>query len=197
MMRTVFGTLGLLALGVAMVVGAFAAFGGFGPKQPLGTEDVAGLEAMPEQPRELDPTASVAEIGETVTAGDVSWTVNDASHESELRRYTFPPHKEPGDFVSLDFTVENVSEEPVTLTEETISILDSEGNEYQPAPDRNDTYVEHEKNLLYSDTGLIKPGETKEGKVNVEVLPHSSGFTAHLGDTDPNSSQGRYVDLGF
>ncbi len=197
MTRTLFGTLGLLALGAAMVVGTFAAFGGFGPKLALGTSSFVSKEAMPKQAGQGEPTADAAAIGETVTAGDVSWTVNDASQESELRRYTFPPHREHGDFVSLDFTAENISEKPVTLTEETITLLDGEGNEYRPEPDRNDTYVEHEKNLLFSDTGLLEPGETKEGKANFQVLPHSSGFTAYLRDPDPNSSQGRYVDLGL
>jgi hypothetical protein len=196
MVRTAFGALGLVALGAAAVVGMLAAFGAFGAKVTT-SSPVVGLEAMPEQTRELDRTASVAEIGETETAGDVAWTVTDASQESELRRYTYPPKSIPGDFVTVAFTVENVSEQPVTLTEDAITLLDSDDNEYRPEPSRNDAFVEHEKNLLFSDTGILEPGETKEGEANFQVLPNSSGFTAHLGDINPNASEGRYVDLGF
>jgi hypothetical protein len=195
-MRTVAGTLGLVALLVAIVVGTLAAFGAFGPKVTT-SSPVVPLEAIPEQTIQDEPTAGAAAIGETVTAGDVSWTVTDARQESELRKYTFPQEGVPGDFLTLTFTVENVSEEPVTLTEEEITLFDRGGNEYRPAPDRNDAFVEHEKNLLFTDAGLLEPGQTKEGEANFEVLPTSSGFTAQLGDADPNTSEEEYVSLGL
>jgi hypothetical protein len=194
--RTVAGTLGLVALLVAIVVGMLAAFGAFGPKVTT-SSPVVPLEAIPERTVQDEPTADAAAIGETVTTGDVSWTVTDARKESELRKYTFPPEEAPGDFVTLTFTAENVSEEPVTLEAEEITLFDREGNEYRPAADRNDAFIEHEKNLLFSEAGLLEPGQTKEGEVNFEVLPRASGFTVQLGDTDPNTSEEEYVDLGL
>ena len=180
-MRTVAGMLGLVALGVAVVVGTFATFGAFGKKTPQEGSAGVGLEA----------------IGETVRAGDVSWTVTDASQETELRSYTFPPNTVPGNYVSMDFTVENVSEEPVTLTGDTIALFDASGTEYRPQPDRNSTFVRPELNIVFNEGSLLKPGETKEGRVNFEVLPDSSGFVALLGATDPTLNEGEYVDLGL
>ena len=199
MMRSIFGTLGLVALFVAIIVGMLAAFGAFGEKTPIASTSstVVGLEAMPEQTRQIEETVSVADIGETVTTDDLSWTVTDARPESELHKYTYPPATRSGAFVTMAFTAKNVSEQPVTLTGETITLLDSAGNEFRPEPDHNDAFVEPEKNLLFSESGLIEPGVTKEGRVNFEVLPGSSGFRVHLGDNDPNASGGRYVDLGF
>lgn len=199
MMRTAFGTLGLLALFVATIVGMLAAFGAFGEKAPTAptASTVVGLEAMPEQTRQSAETASVAGIGEAVTVGDTTWTVTDARQENEIHKYTFPPETRRGDFVTMDFSVKNVAEHPITLTGETISLLDNEGNQYRPKPDRNDAFVEPDKNLLFSETGILEPGDTKEGSVNFEVEPGSSGFRAQLGGTDTNASEGRYVDLGF
>jgi hypothetical protein len=194
-MRTVAGMLGLVALGVAVVVGTFAAFGAFGKKTPQEGSAGVGLEATAEATNQQAEQA--AAVGQTVTAGDVTWTVTDASQETELRSYTFPPNTVPGNYVSMDFTVENVSEEPVTLTGDTIALFDASGTEYRPQPDRNSTFVRPELNIVFNERSLLKPGETKEGRVNFEVLPGSSGFVALLGASDPTVSEGEYVDLGF
>ena len=193
MMRTTVSALGLVALLAAMVVGMFATFGFLGEKAPLNST-LPGLEA--EATQQQGEQSGVA-IGETVTAEGISWTVTDAFKETELRTYTFPPRTTPGEYVSLMFTVENISEEPVTLNEDSITLFDQAGIEYLPEADRNSTYVEPEKNLLFEESGLIEPGVTKEGRVNFSVLENSSGFTARLGDTDPTTSEEEDVNLGL
>jgi hypothetical protein len=194
-MRNVFGMLGLVTLFIVMAVGGYGAFVN---KQPAGYGTVAGLEATGEATnQQAGQNQQAASIGETVISGDVSWAVTNVSRENELRTYTFPPKSVPGSYVSIDFTVENVSDEPVTLTGDTIALFDAEGNEFRPEPDRNSTFIEPELNILFNEKSLIEPGATKEGRVNFGVLPSSSGFRALLGDTDPNASEGRYVDLGF
>jgi len=189
--------LGLVALGAAIVVGTLAAFGIFGKHEPPFSSPVIPLDAMPNEVNPSALTADTASIEETVTTGDVSWTVTDANKINEVSKYTFPPAKEPGDFVTLDFEVENVSEEPVTLAEEEITLVDNEGRVYRAEPDINDAFIEHEKNVLFGEASLLEPGQKKEGKANFQVLPEASGFRAHLGDTDPTTSEGEYVDLGF
>ncbi len=199
MMKTVVGLLGLLVMGTAIVVGLFAVFGHFGVNTYIASNresTVVGLEATPEQTNQDEQTAA-ATIGETVTAGDVAWTVTDAHEKSELTTYTFPQETVPGSYVSLAFTAENVSEIPVTLTQESIVLVDSEGHEFLPEADRNNGFVWHEKNLLFNENGLLESGETKEGRVNFEVLRGSSGFRARLGDIDPTANEEKYVDLGF
>jgi hypothetical protein len=193
MTRSVFGALGLVALFVAIIVGTLAAFGAFGPKAPQGEPRPVGLEATAEA---TNPQATAA-IGQTVTAGDLSWTVNDASPQNGLHTFTFPPKSVPGSYVSVDFTVDNISKRPVTLTEDTITLFDAEGNEFRPDPARNSTYVRPELNILFNENSLLQPGVTKEGKVYFEVLPRSSDFKVRLGESDPTMSEGEYVDLGF
>lgn len=194
-MRNLFGMLGLAALFIVMAVGGYGAFVN---KLPAGYGTAAGLEATGEATsQQAGQDEQAAGIGETVNAGDVSWSVTDASRETELHTYTFPPKSVPGSYVSIDFTVENVSNRSVTLTGDTISLFDAEGNEFRPEPDRNSTFVKPELNILFNEHSLIQPGESKEGKVNFGVLPNSSGIRALLRDTDPSVSEGRYVDLGF
>ena len=192
MLRTGFGALGLFALVAAMAFGMYGVV--FVDKPTAGSEIAVGLEATMEA---TEQSGEAASIGQTVTAGDVSWAVTDASREGELRTYTFPPKTVGGSYVSIEFTVENVADRPVTLTGETITLFDAEGNEFRPEPDRNSTFVEPELNILFNEKSLLQPGTTKEGKVNFEVLPNSSSFTALLKDTDPTASEGRRVDLGF
>ncbi len=184
--------LGLVALFVVMAVGVY---GAFISKPPIEPEIAAGLEATGETTNQQ--AGQTAGIGETVVAGDVSWVVTDASRETELHTFTFPPESVPGTYVSMEFTVENVSDRPVTLTGDTIFLVDAEGNEFRPEPDRNSPFVRPVLNILFNEHSLIQPGESKEGRANFGVLPNSSGFRALLGDTDPSVSEGRYVDLGF
>jgi len=190
-MRTVFSALGVVGLFLAVIVGGYAAFVS---KPAIAPEEPVGLEATAEVTNQQAGQAAVA-IGETVTAGDVSWTVTDARLETELCSFTFPPECVPGRYVSLEFTAENVADRPVTLTGETITLVDASGIEYQPEPDRNNVFVRPELNILFTEHSLLQPGVRKEGKVNVEVLSNASGITALLGDTDPTVSEGEYVDL--
>lgn len=195
-MRSFAAASGLVALVLAMLVGFLALTGIFGRGASPDTSSAVSPEATGGQPEQRVARPTVP-VGRTVTAGELSWTVTEARRESELRAYTFPPNTIPGNFVTLTFTVENTSEKPVTLTADSILLLDSSGMEYQPEPDLNNTFVQPEQNLLFSEFGLIEPGATREGRANFGVLAGSSGFVAELGDTDPTLEEEKYVDLGF
>jgi Domain of unknown function (DUF4352) len=194
--RSAAGALGIVALFAAIVVGILASFGVIGSKAPISTPPVEPVaKTTPVEVEQVEQSA--ATIGEPVTAGDVSWTITDARRESEIHRFTFPPHSQPGNFVTLTFTVENVSEEPVTLTEDSLTLLNDEEQRFPAQPDVNDTYVVPEKNLLFAEASLLEPGETKEGEVNFELPPGASASMAQLGGSDPNADEEEYVDLGF
>ena len=196
MMRNLAAVLGLVALGVAIVVGTWAAFGTIGKKAPTGSS-VGSIEATPEQTKQGGQTTAGASIGQNVTTGSIQWTITGAKQETELHRFTIPPHTEHGDFVVLTFTAENLSQLPITLDSDQVTLVDSEGNEFRAVADRNSAYVVPEKDILFNERSLLEPGESKEGEVNFEVLPTSSGFQAYLQDTAPHGSKGESVDLGF
>jgi hypothetical protein len=194
-LRNAAGVLGLIGLFAAIVLGMLATFGFFGPKAP----ERARLSAEQEAPAEThNPRAEHATaVGETVRAGGLAWTVADAYPKDEVSKYTFPPETIRDSFVRLDFTVKNVSDRPVTLTDETIVLYDAAGTEYLPEADRNSSFVLPKYNILFNELSLLQPGETREGKVNFGVLHNAEGFVAQLGDTDPTLHEEKYVDLGF
>ena len=195
MIRNAAGALGIVGLFASIVLGMLATFGFFGPKAPVGGTVSAEQEAGVETTNHLADQA--VPIGKTVRAGGVSWTVTDAYPKKEVSKYTFPPETIHDSFVRLDFTVENVSDGPITLTDETIALYDAAGTEYLPEADRNSSYVPPKYSILFNELGLLEPGEAREGKVNFGVLPDAEGFVARLGDTDPTVRKEKYVDLGF
>ena len=195
MIRNAAGVLGIIGLFAAIALGMLATFGFFGPKAHVGSSISAEQEAKTKVTNRRAEQA--VPVGETVRAGDLSWTVTDAYPKDAVSKYTFPPETIRDSFVRLNFTVENVSDRPVTLTDETIILYDAAGTEYLPEPDRNSSFVLPKYNILFNELSLLQPGETREGKVNFGVLPNAEGFVAQLGDTDPTLHEEKYVDLGF
>ncbi len=179
-------------MGVVIVVGTVAAFGGIGEKAPQGPQTVAE-ETTAEEVSELVETATP--LGETVTAGDVSWTVDEARRESELTKDTPPPKPRSGNFVVVTFTVENVSEEPFTLSAGEMTIIDNEGRRFPAEAALNSGYVPHDLNILFNERSLLEPGMTREGEVNFELPVGASGLVLQLGDADPNVDEEQNVDL--
>ncbi len=192
MMRNVASALGLLVMGALIVVGMLAAFGAIGNKAPQSPQ-VEASETTTEQVSQLEREAAV--LGETVTAGDVSWTVTDAHPATELNKDTPPQKPRPGNFVVVNFTVENVSEEPVTLVPGEMVIIDNEGRRFPAEAALNSPYVPFDKNILFNEKSLLEPGTTREGEVNFEVPVGASGSVLQLGDTNPNVNEEKYVDL--
>ena len=197
MTRSIFGTLGLLALFVAIVVGMLATFGAFGKKASTGPlpESPGGRTTAAQEVEQAKETA--AAIGQTVTAGDVSWTVTDARRVSEVHKISYPPKTQPGNYVHLTFTATNVSDGPVTLTADSMTLLGDDGQKYPAEAAANSDYIDPEKNILFSEKSLLKPGETKDGEANVELPTGVSSSIAELGDTDPTTNEEKYVNLGL
>jgi Domain of unknown function (DUF4352) len=191
-MRNVGSTLGLLVMGALIVVGMLAAFGAIGNKVPQSPQ-VEASETTTEQVSQLEREA--AALGEPVTAGDLSWTVIDARKETELHKETPPPKPRPGNFVVVNFTVENVSEEPVTLVPGEMVIVDNEGRRFPAEAAINSSYVPFDKNILFNEKSLLEPGTTREGEVNFELPVGASGSVLQLGDANPNADEEKYVDL--
>ena len=201
-MRVIASALGLVALVAAIVVGALAATGVLSDA-PTSSRVGGSQASVEEEAARAEPVARV--IDESVTAGNLSWTVDEARLVTELRSYTFPPTTLRGNFLIVTFTVENTSDGPVTLTEEAMALLDEEGVKDSPAASVNSEYVDPEKGILFNEKGLLDPGETREGRVNFDLsVPFGvdpsadlSGFRLELGDADPAVEEEELVDLGL
>ena len=74
-----------------------------------------------------------------------------------------------------------------------------------PAASVNGEFVPPIKNPLFTEEGLLDPGEKVEGRVNFDLqIPFGedptldlSGFELELGDGDPTAQEEKSVDLGL
>jgi hypothetical protein len=132
----------------------------------------AALEPEPEP--EPAPTAG---IGETVTAGDVSWQVTNARQATQLTSEFMEPKQ--GNFVVVDFAFTNNGTEPVTLDGESLSLIDGEGRTFKTDPDTFG-YIDPAKDIFLDQ---VNPGVAQQGEVIFTVAPDASDFTLEAGDT--------------
>ena len=202
MLRLVASALGLVALVAAMVVGALAATGVLG--EAATSSRVGGSQVeTPEEPTLVKP--ETRSIDSSAVAGKLSWTVDEARLTNVVRGFALPPDPLRGNIVVVTFSVENVSDGPVTLNPESLVIVDEEGRKSPPAASVNTEYVVPKYAILFNEGGLLDPGEKNEGKVvfdlsvpfGVNPTADLSGFRLQLGDGDPTKEEEKFVDLGF
>lgn len=192
MMRAAASALGLLVLGAAIVVGAFAAFGAFGPKAPQSPQ-TSSEGTTTEQARKAKQEA--VSLGQTVTTGDLSWTISEAHPTTVIDKVIPPPRPRYGNFVVVTFTVKNVSDEPVTLVPGDMAIIDNDGEDFSSEAALNSGYVEFDRSPLFNELSLLEPGASREGEVNFELPVGAKGAVVRLGDGDPVANDEKYVDL--
>ena len=202
MLRSAAGMLGLISLLAATLIGALAATGVL--SEAAVSPRVGGSHAQASHgAKRAEPKTSP--IDESVRAGKLSWTVKEARRVNVLHAFTIPPSPLRGTFVIVTFGVENISDGPVTLGSESMTLVDEKGRKSPPAASVNSEYVEPEEAILFNERGLLDPGEREAGRVNFdlavpfEVDPSAdlSGFRLRLDDGDQTEREEEYVDLGF
>lgn len=166
-----------------------------------GEEDASSSADEPveqqSEPATTEPTAtqsatteSAASIGEPVAVGDVEWTVTDAELSAILVSNL---GTEEGNFVIVDVTFKNNSNQDITFATPFVTLLDSEGREYEADITSNFTHVEADKNMF---AAHVQPGVTKEGRIIFSVDPDSTGFKLKVGAARFASDEIAYIDLG-
>lgn len=141
-----------------------------------------------------DDYASISEqaapIGETVEAGDVAWTVNNAQRTTELSAFG---ESKQGNFIVVDLTFINNGSEAVTLDSASLAIIDNQNRTHQTDPDAS-LYVPTNQDLFLNQ---VNPGVTKQGRAIFDVAPDAQGLILEAGDTNVFSDENAYVDLGI
>jgi hypothetical protein len=200
--RSIAGALGLLLLVAAIVVGALAVVGVFSDAARSYRVGGSEVNAVPATAR-FEPQTE--HIDETLTAGDLTWTVSTARQTPEIHGFALPPDPLRGNLLVVTFSVKNSSDGPVTLTPESLVLVNKEGHKSPPAASDNSEYVVPQHAILFNERRLLDPGEEEEGKVIYDLeIPFGadqeadlSGFRLRLGDGDPTTREGKYVDLGL
>ena len=130
-------------------------------------------------------------IGEAVVVGDVAWAVTDVE-ESDILVSRLGT--EEGHFVIVDLTFQNNSNQDITFATPFVSLVDSEGREFEPDIEYNFTHIEPENNMF---AAHVRPGETKEGRIIYSIEPDSSGLQLQVGEARFASDETAYLDLGI
>lgn len=125
----------------------------------------------------------VVGIGEPVQVGEVQWTVTGAESTNQLTAEFQEPRQ--GDFVVVNFTFTNNGTEAKALTSESITLIDSQGRQFEADTDTL-LYVDPSESILFEE---VNPGVTREGTVIYTVAPDASGFVLEVGDTAVFSSE--------
>jgi hypothetical protein len=130
-------------------------------------------------------------IGEAIVVGDVAWAVTDVE-ESDILVSRLG--SEEGNFVIVDLTFQNNSNQDITFATPFVTLVDGQGREFEPDIEYNFTHIEPENNMF---AAHVRPGVTKEGKIIYAVAPNSSGLQLQVGEARFASDQTAYIDLGL
>jgi hypothetical protein len=131
-----------------------------------------------------------------VSVGDVQWTVTDAKPTNQLTQQGVSSQlakTEQGNFVILDFEFTNNGSDAVTLDNESLALIDSQGRSSKASSDQA-FYVPRDKQVFLE---RVNPGVAKQGEAIFQVAPDASGFQAQAGDAKMFTDKNGYVDLGF
>jgi hypothetical protein len=186
----------LRAAAIAFLVVIAALAGGCGGAEDTGSSADGSAQQTGAGQQSESTTAepaeeSAASVGEPVTVGDVVWTVTDVLQSDILvsRLGT-----KEGNFVIVDVTFQNNSNQDITFATPFVTLLDSQGREVEADTSDNFTHVAAEQNMF---AAHVQPGVTKDGKIIFEVEPDSSGFKLKVGEARFASDKVAYIDLGL
>lgn len=175
---------GCIVLPILLLIGFVGCFVILG----TGGEDQAE-QAEPASPGQTrnNPVA----IGEPLEVGDAVWVIENANQATELSaRYSQP---EQGNFVIVNFTFTNNSEEAVNMDETYLTLIDSQNRRNEADPDKFE-YIPDNRYLFYEN---VNPGVTRPGQAIFTVAPNAEDFTIEAASTEIFSDEKGFVDLGF
>lgn len=159
-------------------VGCFALIGG-------GDEEQAE-PAGPGQSQD-NPLA----IKDPLKVGDASWVIQNASQATELSAEFSDVAQ--GNFVVVNFSFTNNSNEAVNMDETYLTLIDGQGRRNEADPDKFE-YIPDSRYLFYEN---VNPGVTRLGQAIFTVAPDATDFTIEAASTEVFSDKKGFVDLGF
>jgi lipoteichoic acid synthase len=138
------------------------------------------------------PAGSTVAIGQPLTVGDVEWTVTSAYLANQLVSPIDSGTKQ-GNFLVVSFQFKNNSNEGLTLSSDSLALLDGNGRRFKFDTDTY-LYMDWSKALFRFE---VAPGDSEEGQIIFKVAPEASQFQLELGEETPFINDSGYVNLGF
>jgi hypothetical protein len=188
----VLGCLGLVALLVLVFIVA-AALGG-GGDETAGGGGGGGQQAQGGGQGQGQKGQAPASIGEEVVVGDSAYTVMRAWQETELRDPSGFDDPVQGNFVLVDFTVENRGDEPISVSDIGLYLYDDQGRQFETETDIPLGAIPEDKDLFLLDR--INPGLSQDVRVVFSVPPDAKGFEMEV-SSGLFAAETRRIALGF
>jgi hypothetical protein len=135
-----------------------------------------------------------ARIGETVVVGDAAYTVTRAWRETVLRDPSGFDDPMQGNFVLVDFTVENRGDEPMSVSDIGLYVYDDQDRQYETETDIPLGAIPENKDLFLLDR--INPGLSQDVRVVFSVPPDAKSFEMEV-SSGFFSTETRRISLGF
>jgi hypothetical protein len=120
--------------------------------------------------------------------------VTRAWRETELRDPSGFEEPMQGNFVLVDFTVENRGEEPMSVSDIGLYVYDSQGREFETEAEVPFGAIPENRDLFLMDR--INPGLTQDVRVVFTVPPDAKGFEMEV-SSGLFAAETRRIALGF
>lgn len=130
-------------------------------------------------------------INDPLQVGDATWIIQNAAQATELSaRFS---ETVQGNFVVVNFSFTNNSDEAVSMDETYLTLIDGQGRRNEADPDKFE-YIPDSRYLFYEN---VNPGVTRLGQAIFTVAPGATDFTIEAASTDVFSDEKGFVELGF
>lgn len=176
-----FGCGAMLALGVVVIGAIVLIAGGMSEGGNGGGEQAEGPGSSQENP---------VPLGETAEIGNVSWQVNNVDQQSQI---SDSMETLEGNFIILDITFTNNSDETVQLDSGSLAIVDGEGRVSEGSEDAS-LILDPNLTLFLNE---VNPGVTEEAQIAFDVAPDAQNMVLRANDAGLVSENYTYINLGI
>lgn len=171
----------MLALGVVVIGAIVLIAGGMSEGGNGGGEQAEGPGSSQENP---------VPLGETAEIGNVSWQVNNVDQQSQI---SDSMETLEGNFIILDITFTNNSDETVQLDSGSLAIVDGEGRVSEGSEDAS-LILDPNLTLFLNE---VNPGVTEEAQIAFDVAPDAQNMVLRANDAGLVSENYTYINLGI
>lgn len=135
-----------------------------------------------------------ARMGEEVVVGDIAYTVTNARQETVLEDPSGFDEPLEGNFIIVDFTVENRGSEPISVSDVGLYVYDSQGREFETETEVPLGYIPEDRDLFLMDR--LNPGLSQNVRTVFTVPPDAQGFEMEV-SSGLFGAETRRIDLGL
>jgi uncharacterized protein DUF4352 len=135
-----------------------------------------------------------ARIGQEVVVGDAAYTVTNARRAQVLRDPSGFDDPVEGNFVLVDFTVENQGNEPMSVSDIGLYVYDNQNRQFEIEADIPLGAIPEDRDLFLIDR--INPGLFQNVRVVFSVPPDAQGFEMEV-SSGLFATETRRIALGF